>query len=338
MTEATHERLFGVRNAFDSGLVLGLTIAVVSILIATPIAFRLLDRAGKLNDKLRRELWERYISWLILAALIIGPILLGAFAAMMAVCALSLLCYREFARATGLFRERAISLVVVLGILAVTYACLDDWYGFFAALSPLTVGVIAVITIFYDQPKGFIQRVGLGVLAFMLFGICLGHLCFFCNDLRYRAILCWLLLCVELNDVFAFICGKSFGHIKLARNTSPNKTVGGALGALVLTTTLGAILAHFVFAGTVIAEWQHALVLGIMISVLGQLGDLLMSSVKRDLGIKDMAATLPGHGGVLDRFNSLLLVCPAVFHYVGYYVGVGLGGEVRIFSRAIFGG
>ena len=230
MTAATHERLFGVRNAFDSGLVLGLTIAVVSILIATPIAFRLLDRAGKLNEKLRRELWERYISWLILAPLIIGPILLGAFAAMLAVCALSLLCYREFARATGLFRERAISLVVVLGILAVTYACLDDWYGFFAALSPLTVGVIAVITIFYDQPKGFIQRVGLGVLAFMLFGICLGHLFFFCNDLRYRAILCWLLLCVELNDVFAFICGKSFGHIKLARNTSPNKTVGGALG------------------------------------------------------------------------------------------------------------
>lgn len=86
MTEATHERLFGVRNAFDSGLVLGLTIGVVSILIATPIVFRLLDRAGKLNDKLRRELWERYISWLILAPLIIGPILLGAFAAMIAVC------------------------------------------------------------------------------------------------------------------------------------------------------------------------------------------------------------------------------------------------------------
>ena len=252
MTIEAHERLFEIRNAFDSGLMLGLTIAVATILIVTPIVFGLLSGAGKLNDKLRRELWDRYISWLILAPLIIGPILLGAFAAMIAVCALSLLCYREFARATGLFRDRIISLVIVMGILAVTYACLDNWYGLFAALSPLTVAVIAVITIVEDQPKGFIQRVGLGVLAFMLFGICFGHLGYFCNDDRYRQILCWLLLCVELNDVFAYICGKSFGHRKLAPYTSPNKTIGGALGALVLTTALGAGLAHLVFRGTII--------------------------------------------------------------------------------------
>ena len=69
-------------------------------------------------------------------------------------------------------------------------------------------------------------------------------------------------------------------------------------------------------------------------SILGQLGDLMLSSVKRDLGIKDMGHSIPGHGGLLDRFDSLLLVAPAVFHFVGYFVGfgIGIGDEVRIFS------
>lgn len=332
MNEQTHQRLFGVSTAFDSGLVVGLTLAVIAILILTPIAFFILNRLGKLNDKLRGELWARYVSWLILAPLIIGPVLLGAFWTILAVGALSLLCYREYAHTTGLFREHSISLVIVLGILLLNYAALDNWYGFFVALSPLTVGLIAAIAILPDQPKGYIQRVGLGVLGFMLFGTCLGHLAYFGNDPRFRQIIFWMILCVELNDVFAFICGKSFGHRKLAPNTSPNKTLGGALGAMVLTTTLGALLARSVFAGEILADWPHPLVLGLMISLLGIFGDLLLSSVKRDLGIKDMAATLPGHGGVLDRFNSLLLVSPAIFHYVGYFQGVGLNEPSHLFS------
>jgi phosphatidate cytidylyltransferase len=135
-----------------------------------------------------------------------------------------------------------------------------------------------------------------------------------------------------MNDIFAYICGKSFGRRKLVPNISPNKTVGGALGALVLTTILAAWLGKMVFAGTELARWNHLLVMGTLLSVLGQSGDLLLSSVKRDVGIKDMGTTFPGHGGVLDRFNSLLLVSPAMFHYVGYYVGVGWNEPIRIFS------
>jgi phosphatidate cytidylyltransferase len=327
----TRARLFGYQFAFTSPLVLGLSIAVLAVLVITPVIFILLGTRGKLDAKLRGELWARYCSWLVLVPLMIGPVLLGAAYTILAVGALSLLCYREFARATGLFREHLISLVVVAGILFLTLASLDNWYAFFTALSPLTVGLIAAASIFPDRPKGYIQRVGLGVLGFMLFGTCLGHLGYFANDPNYRQILFWLILCVELNDIFAFCCGKTFGHRKLALNTSPNKTVGGALGAIVLTTTLGAVLARLVFAGTVLENWSHAIVLGLLISVLGILGDLLLSSVKRDLGIKDMAATFPGHGGFLDRFNSLLLVSPGVFHYVGYFLGVGALEQRRIF-------
>jgi phosphatidate cytidylyltransferase len=76
----------------------------------------------------------------------------------------------------------------------------------------------------------------------------------------------------------------------------------------------------------------HLLALGVLISVGGQLGDLVLSAIKRDLGIKDFAATIPGHGGLLDRFDSLLLVAPAVFHYVGHLQGIGLSDQTHIFT------
>lgn len=334
MNPETRERLFGYQTAFDSRLVLMLALAVAVILIIAPLLILLVCRVGKVSAKLKGELWQRYFSWLILVPLMIGPVLLGAAWTILAVGLLSILCYREYARATGLFRERAISLIVVSGIILLTFASLDNWYGFYVALGSLTVGLITVVAILQDQPKGYIQRVGLGVLAFTLFGTCLGHLGYFANDPKYRQILFWLILCVELNDIFAFICGKTFGRRKLAPNTSPNKTLGGAVGAMVLTSALAAFIAHHVFAGTVMEEWHHAVVLGLMISVLGIFGDLLLSSIKRDIGIKDMAATFPGHGGVLDRFNSLLLVSPAVFHYVGYHLGIGLSEQARIFSNS----
>jgi phosphatidate cytidylyltransferase len=137
---------------------------------------------------------------------------------------------------------------------------------------------------------------------------------------------------VELNDVFAYIVGKSLGRRKLCPNTSPNKTIGGALGALVLTTFLAALLAHYIFAGTPLDQWMWLLLLGLIVSLAGQLGDLMLSSIKRDLGIKDMGALIPGHGGLLDRFDSLLLVAPAVFHYVGFFVGFGLDQPKRIIT------
>ena len=332
MSTVVRERLFGLHHAFDSPVTLWITIAVVAVLVLAALVIWLLRAIGKTNPTLHDELVKRVISWAVMAPLLLGPVLLGAAWTILGIGILSVLCYREFARATGLFRQRALSLIIVLGIIATTFASADHWYGLFVAIPPLVIVLLAMVGILRDQPRGYTQRVALGILSFLLFGHCLGYIGYMANDPDYRPIIMLIILAVELNDVFAYISGKLFGHRKLAPNTSPSKTVGGALGALALTTALVSSLGHLVFAGSGIDMPVRLIALGIIVSVAGQFGDLMVSSIKRDIGIKDMGVVIPGHGGFLDRFDSLLLVAPAVFHYVQYFRGFGLDQPVRIFS------
>jgi phosphatidate cytidylyltransferase len=137
---------------------------------------------------------------------------------------------------------------------------------------------------------------------------------------------------VEINDIFAFCCGKTLGRHKLCPGTSPGKTVEGAVGAVVLTTALFTLLSGSVFAGTPMSALHLRVGLGVLLSITGQCGDLVMSSIKRDVGTKDFATLLPGHGGFLDRFDSLIFVGPVVLHVVGYIQGIGLDQPVRVFT------
>lgn len=317
--------------AFDHPATIGITALLAALLAMAPLIILALDRLGRLTPTLRGELYARYLSWLVLVPLIVLPILLGRLWTIGALGLLSVFAYREFARATGFFRHRALSATVVLGIGLMVFAAADHWYGFFVALPSLVVSLIVIVAVFADEPKGYLQRVALAIFAFALFGVCLGHVGYLANDQNYRPLLLLILLCVELNDVFAFCCGKLVGRQKLAPRTSPGKTWGGAIGAFVLTTVLFAAIGASVFAGTALAAPVHLVTMGALLSFTGQLGDLVISSVKRDLGVKDMAATIPGHGGLLDRFDSLLFVGPALFHYVGYFIGIGLDQPARIF-------
>ena len=122
----------------------------------------------------------------------------------------------------------------------------------------------------------------------------------------------WALLtvvfCVWATDTFAYFVGRAFGKRRLAPTLSPKKTVEGAIGGLVGSAIVGAVVAQSQHLSPVIG-----VVIGVVAGVAGPLGDLWESALKREAGIKDFGAMLPGHGGVLDRFDSLMFVAPLAY-------------------------
>ncbi len=123
-----------------------------------------------------------------------------------------------------------------------------------------------------------------------------------------RAWVCWLLFVIMAGDSSGYFVGRRFGRKKLAPTISPGKTVGGAWGYLAGTMSIGLSGAALLLSQT---AWLEILLLSLTVGVLGQLGDLFESSVKRAFAVKDSGSLLPGHGGLLDRLDSLIF--PAVF-------------------------
>lgn len=134
------------------------------------------------------------------------------------------------------------------------------------------------------------------------------------NGLNYSL---FLFLSIWINDTASFFIGSNLGKHKLIPRISPNKTVEGALGGL-----LGTAVFVFLFSGFVNMEPATAVLVGVFISLLGQAGDLLESALKRFLNTKDSGELIPGHGGVLDRFDSVLMAAPFLYFYVKFIAEV----------------
>ena len=120
---------------------------------------------------------------------------------------------------------------------------------------------------------------------------------------------------IWVNDIFAYLIGLPLGRHKLSPTVSPKKSVEGAIGAL-----LGAVLMSVCLQGLVKATLGEAIILGIVISLLAQLGDLIESLLKRELQVKDSGNLLPGHGGILDRLDSFILTFPVFYYFILYFV------------------
>jgi phosphatidate cytidylyltransferase len=134
----------------------------------------------------------------------------------------------------------------------------------------------------------------------------------------------WLLMLTFLGtwacDTGAYFIGKFYGRTKLAPRLSPGKTVEGSVAGLV-----SAVLLAVIFGLVIKLPPQHALALGLIFGVMTQVGDLSESAVKRELQIKDFGSLIPGHGGILDRFDSLLFTGPVVYYYAAFLLKEWLG-------------
>lgn len=272
------------------------------------------------------SIWKTYRGWLIMIPLVMGTIFLGRTAVIVGVALLAIFGFKEFARATGVYEDWGLTGLVYFGIVLLAGASfitdprLDypGWYGLFMSLPAYVVGAILLVPILRNRAKGQLQRVALAIVGFIYFGRMFSHLGFLANSQYAYGYILYLVLAVEINDIAAFTCGKIFGKRKLRENISPNKTIEGSIGAicvsLVVPWALWFSFPHF--------EPVHLVITGLVVGVGGQLGDLVISYIKRDIGIKDMGAIIQGHGGILDRVDSMIFVAPIFFHVVRWMHGI----------------
>lgn len=266
---------------------------------------------------------KSYRGWLAMIPVVLLALFLGRISTIVFFTILAVFAFKEYARATGLYSDWTMTGVVYCGIIALgmtmlfpdpTYS-VPGWYGVFMAMPVFVVTCILMVPILRNRAKGQLQSISLAIVGFIYIGWMFGHVAFLANSKYAYGYLFFLLVAVEVNDVAAFVCGKLFGHRRLRSEISPNKTWGGSIGALVVSLILPWLLwfsfPHF--------SPLELILTGLIVGIGGQLGDLSMSVIKRDVGVKDMGTLIQGHGGILDRIDSLIYTAPLFFHMARYF-------------------
>jgi phosphatidate cytidylyltransferase len=267
------------------------------------------------------SVWKTYRSWLVMAPLVALVIFAGRVPFVIGVTVVSLLAGKEFTRISGLARDRWMTGALYAGIVAVGIAALlGGGLGFAPVSAFLFLALVPILrnrrgSVAVPGHNSELQRMSLGIIAFVLLGWMFGQLGFFASSPNAYGYLCYLIFATEVTDVSAFAFGKMFGRHPLRSEISPRKTWEGALGGLAVALALPWLLRFsFPFFGT-----GQLILAGVIVGVGGPLGDLSLSVIKRDLGAKDWGAAIPGHGGVLDRIDSLVFVVPLFMQMTEYY-------------------
>jgi phosphatidate cytidylyltransferase len=261
--------------------------------------------------------WTPVRTWLVMLPIALGAIWLGQGAWTLLVAVVSILAFKEFARVTGLYRERLFVLLVYGAIVTENLFAFAGRYDVFMAIPTWAILALAVVPIVERRTEGMLQWFALSVVGVVFFGYFLAHLSYLAGSSLGLGYLLFVLLMTQFNDALQYLFGRSLGR-RHWTPISPNKTVEGSLFAAGTTIVLAFLQAPIAFPHVPPAG---VLAAGLLIAIGGQVGDLTMANVKRNVGVKDFGHLLPGHGGLTDRLNSLMVTAPAFAHFMGYLFG-----------------
>lgn len=305
---------------FENHELLIVVILIFSILTFASLLFFII---GKIKPKANlQELKARTKSWWVMASVFIAATIFNTNISFLAIAFLSFVAFRELYSLLG-FRQtdrRAIFWAFV-SIPIQYYLAYIGWYGAFIIFIPVIMFLLLPLRlVLKGDTLGITKSMATlqWILMLTVFGI--SHLAYLLSlpaiegfNAGGRGLLLFVVFLTEINDVMQFTCGKLFGRHKIIPKVSPNKTWEGFIGGMIFTPLIGYLLIFL----TPLSTYQVLLV-SFIVAFSGYAGDIVMSSIKRDIGVKDTGSSIPGHGGVLDRIDSLAYTAPTFFHIVYY--------------------
>lgn len=296
-------------------------LTVLAALVAASLATFALRRLKPERDW--TELAQRVRSWWVMAIVFTVAVALDRAVSLAFLGFVSFLALKEFLSLVETRRaDRRVLFWAYLAI-PIQYIWVGIyWYGMFIVFIPVWVFLfLPLVMVGIGETKGFLRAAGTLNWGLMTTVFSLSHAAYLLSlpgvenpEAGGAGLLLFLVLMTQLNDVCQYLFGKLFGRHRIVPSVSPGKTWEGFLGGVAATVLTSAVLAPYL---TPLDGWLAPAVGG-AIAIAGFVGDVVMSAVKRDLGVKDSSGMIPGHGGILDRVDSLTYTAPVFFHIMIY--------------------
>ncbi|MDM1758828.1 MULTISPECIES: phosphatidate cytidylyltransferase [Acinetobacter] len=293
------------------------------LIFASTVGFILKQRAGTTASPVIDNLNARINAWWVMLIVIGAAILLGKTAFIILFGIISLFALREFISLLPTRRGDYFPLLIAFYFVIPYqyYLIYTDWYGLYSIFIPLYVFLlIPIASLKQEDTTHFLERSAKIQWGLMVSVFCISHVPALLNlklpgfDGEKIWLAIWLIMVVQASDVLQYVCGKLFGKHKVAPILSPSKTIEGLVGGIVLATGLG-VLMNWLTPFT----YLQAALIGLIVCIFGFFGGLVMSAIKRDRGVKDWGQLIHGHGGMLDRIDSICFSAPIFFHILRYW-------------------